>query len=39
MSGVEVRDERFEGVVGNTVAFERLATGFTFTEGPLGHRA
>ena len=38
MSGVEVRDERFEGVVGKSVAFERLATGFIFTEGPLWHR-
>ena len=24
MSGVEIRDERFEGVVGNSVQFERL---------------
>ena len=38
MSGVEIRDERFEGVVGNSVQFERLATGFVFTEGPLWHR-
>ena len=38
MSGVEVRDHRFEGVVGRSVEFERLATGFVFTEGPLWHR-
>lgn len=38
MSGVEVRDARFEGVVGKAVAFEKLATGFIFTEGPLWHR-
>ena len=38
MSGVEIRDQRFEGVVGNSVEFERLATGFIFTEGPLWHR-
>jgi gluconolactonase len=38
VSGVEVRDERFEGVVGNSVQIERLATGFIFTEGPLWHR-
>jgi gluconolactonase len=38
MSGVEVRDQRFEGVVGRSVEFERLATGFIFTEGPLWHR-
>lgn len=38
MSSVEVRDKRFEGVVGLSVEFERLATGFIFTEGPLWHR-
>jgi gluconolactonase len=38
MSGVEVRDKRFESVVGRSVDFERLATGFIFTEGPLWHR-
>ena len=38
MSGVEIRDQRFEGVVGRSVEFERLATGFIFTEGPLWHR-
>jgi gluconolactonase len=34
---VEVRDERFREVVGDDVAFERIATGFLFTEGPLWH--
>ena len=38
MSGVEVRDKRFESVVGPSVNFERLATGCIFTEGPLWHR-
>ncbi len=38
MSGVEVRDKRFESVVGGSVDFERLATGCIFTEGPLWHR-
>jgi len=38
MSGVEIRDPRFERVVGGSVEFERLATGFIFTEGPLWHR-
>lgn len=38
MSGVEVRDPLFERVVGGSVEFERLATGFIFTEGPLWHR-
>ena len=37
MSGVEIRDPRFERVVGHSVEFERLATGFKFTEGPLWH--
>ena len=36
--GVEVRDRRFAGVVGQSVEFERLGTGFIFTEGPLWHR-
>jgi gluconolactonase len=36
--GVEVRDPRFARVVGPSVEFERLATGFIFTEGPLWHR-
>ena len=34
---VEIRDTRFESVVGKTVQFEKLATGFLFTEGPLWH--
>jgi len=34
---VEVRDPRFRTVVGKEVAFEKLATGFLFTEGPLWH--
>ena len=38
MSGIEVRDKRLESVVGRSVQFERLATGFIFTEGPLWHR-
>jgi gluconolactonase len=38
VSGVEVRDKRFESVVGGSVDFERLATGCIFTEGPLWHR-
>ena len=37
MSGVEVRDKRFENVVGPSVSFELLATGCIFTEGPLWH--
>jgi gluconolactonase len=37
VSGVEIRDPRFERVVGRAVEFERLATGFMFTEGPLWH--
>jgi gluconolactonase len=38
MSGVEIRDGRFEGVVGPAVEFERLVSGCIFTEGPLWHR-
>jgi gluconolactonase len=34
---VEIRDTRFESVVGKTVQFEKLGTGFLFTEGPLWH--
>ena len=34
---VEIRDPRFAKVVGKEVAFEKLATGFLFTEGPLWH--
>jgi gluconolactonase len=34
---VEVRDPGFHAVVGRDVDFERLASGFLFTEGPLWH--
>ena len=34
---VDIRDPKFKSVVGDSVAFERLATGFLFTEGPLWH--
>jgi gluconolactonase len=34
---LEIRDARLKGVVGESVAFERIATGFLFTEGPLWH--
>ena len=34
---VEIRDARFSAVVGANVDFERLATGFLFTEGPIWH--
>ncbi|WP_119418880.1 SMP-30/gluconolactonase/LRE family protein [Desertibaculum subflavum] len=37
MTGVEIRDRRFTEVVGPSVGFEKLATGFIFTEGPLWH--
>lgn len=36
-SNVEIRDPRFCAVVGDSVTFEKLATGFLFTEGPLWH--
>lgn len=32
---VEIRDQNFVSIVGQTVEFEKLATGFLFTEGPL----
>ena len=32
---VSIRDPRFADVVGSSVAFERIATGCLFTEGPL----
>ena len=35
--GVEIRDSRFSSVVGASVAVEKVATGFLFTEGPLWH--
>lgn len=38
MSGVEIREARFETVVGRQVAFEELVSGCIFTEGPLWHR-
>jgi len=38
MTSVEIRDRRFEEVVGKSVEFEKIATGFLFTEGPLWHR-
>jgi gluconolactonase len=34
---VEIRDDRFRKVVGDDAAFERLGTGFVFTEGPIWH--
>lgn len=34
---IEVRDPRFRDVVGASVSFEQVATGFMFTEGPLWH--
>ena len=34
---IEIRDTRFRAVVGESVTFEKLATGFLFTEGPLWH--
>lgn len=37
MSGVETRDPRFRAVVGDAVEFERVGSGFLFTEGPLWH--
>ena len=37
MTGVEIRDKRFESVIGSSVTFEKLVTGCIFTEGPLWH--
>ncbi len=34
---VEIRHPAFESVVGSSVEFEKLGTGFLFTEGPLWH--
>lgn len=34
---VEIRNPEFVSVVGDSVAFEKLAGGFKFTEGPLWH--
>ena len=36
-TNVEIRDPRFKDVVGDSVEFKQLATGFLFTEGPLWH--
>ncbi|OGA78595.1 MAG: gluconolactonase [Betaproteobacteria bacterium RIFCSPLOWO2_12_FULL_65_14] len=33
----EIRDSRFVEVVGQSISFEKVATGFLFTEGPLWH--
>lgn len=33
----EIRDDRFRDVVGEHVSFDKVATGFLFTEGPLWH--
>jgi len=38
-AGVEIRDPKFRAVVGSAVTFEKIATGFLFTEGPLWHAA
>jgi gluconolactonase len=34
---IEIRDKRLTAVTGESVTFERLATGFAFTEGPVWH--
>ena len=34
---VEIHDDRFRNVVGDKISFERLGTGFVFTEGPIWH--
>lgn len=36
---VDIRDPKFRLVVGDSVVFETIATGFLFTEGPLWHAA
>jgi len=36
---VEIRHPAFESVVGASVEFEKLGTGFLFTEGPLWQAA
>ena len=38
-TNVEIRDPKFVSVVGDSVTFEKIATGFLFTEGPLWHAA
>jgi len=35
----EIRDPGFRQVVGDSIEFEQLGTGFLFTEGPLWHAA
>jgi gluconolactonase len=37
MSVLEIRDGRFSEIIGADAAFERLGSGFLFTEGPLWH--
>lgn len=37
MANVEIRDERFRTIVGDDVSFEKLGSGFLFTEGPVWH--
>ncbi len=34
---VEIRDDRFREVVGDSVELEQLGSGFDFTEGPIWH--
>jgi gluconolactonase len=34
---VEIRDDRFRKIIGESVAFEVLGSGFAFTEGPIWH--
>ncbi len=36
-SNCEVRDQAFHDVIGERVEFEKLGTGYLFTEGPLWH--
>jgi gluconolactonase len=38
-TNAEIRDPKFVSVVGDSVTFEKIATGFLFTEGPLWHAA
>jgi gluconolactonase len=37
--GVEIRDPKFAAVVGPSVTFEQIGTGYLFTEGPLWNAA
>lgn len=34
---VEIRDDRFRTIVGDSADVEKIATGFQFTEGPIWH--